>query len=361
MLINIITALPIGKILSSSIPVIEAIATTSNAVEVWLAHDQGGLADTVFSTSIFPFDSRLSVYDLSRIIEEDMRSRGAINTVFQLHIGDVSVDLDVVYCDYIAQGFDLDNSFLSTLTTQRVYADSSVFVTKIGGSGTGLMISGVFVYGDDRAIADGDDVSYKTFSTAYPSGLGSGESLLCSFADWRSRFTDYGDSDPVRLLSATLRDGNRTKTLYFMPGSPDIRLCFRNCFNALEAVDLKGIVTEKTKVSQEVANLLGQNIAYNRRTEKEYEFASEGLTEHEARSIDQLLNANKVWVLVNGEPAPIIVTDHTCEIDNNNEAQPTVKFTWQFADRKPHLNPDAIAASLQIPGVFSDEFTYQFA
>ena len=359
---TLITRIPQGKILSSALPVIEASVTAADAVDVWLAPDAEDFDNAIFSTKLYPFNGRVSVYDLTQLIEEDMRRRDAVNFLYMLCIGNLSITLDVVYCDYIANGFDFNNSFLTTMPTQRVYKDSLVYVTKVGDDEQlGVTVRGILRHDEDGLFSDDKHNRYEHFEAENEDDLVSGEPLQIPFDDWQNRYTSYNENDGVELMSAAIIHGTRVKTLYFMPGTPDIRLVFRNCFNALDTADLKGLLTEKTTVSQKVANIAGRRVAYNRRTDKEYEFVSEGLTESESHALDQLLNAHEAWVLVNGSATPIVITDHTCEIDNNNEVQPTIKFTWQFADRKPHLNIDALAASLQQPGVFTNHFTYQFS
>lgn len=359
--VNILTQLPQGYILSSALPIIEASVTGADAVSVILAQEASDWENAILDTTLYPFNNRITVHDISQIIEEDMRRRNVVVSQYELQIGSAILSFEVVYCDYIAEGFDAANSFLTTLPTQRVYKDSAIPVTKVGNDSGMVYIRGLLRHEEDDVFSDDKHNRYEHFEAESEDDIVPGEPLSVPFYDWQDRYTSYNDSDGVALMSAVICNGNRTKTLYFMPGSPDIRLVFKNVFNAYECIDLKGLLTEKTKVSQETANIAGKRVAYNRRTEKEYEFVTEGLLESEAMSIDQLLNAHEVWVFVNGKPTRIIITDHTCEVDNNNETQPSIKFTWMFADRKPHLNAELLAESLQKPGVFTKEFTYHFS
>lgn len=358
--VTLITNLPSGLIKSSDIPTIEANLSGGDSVNVWLAPDAEDSDNAIYNTTLYAYNGKITIYELDELIEEDMRRRGLVIYTYDLHIGPLCKTIDVLYCDYIADGFDINNSFLTTLPTQRVYADSNVLVTLVGDASMPTMIHGLMIHDEDDTYSDDKHNRYEHFEVESEDDMVPGEVLSVPFYDWEDRYTSYNSTEGVHLLNAVIRNGRRSKVVYFMPGKPDIRLVFMNCFNAYEAIDLKGLLTDKTKVSQETAIVAGKRVAYNRRTEKEYEFVSEGLTESEALSIDQLLNSHKVWVMINGKATPIIITDHTCEIDNNNEAQPNIKFTWTFADRRPHLNPDALAASLQKPGVFTKEFTYQF-
>lgn len=358
--VSFLTDLTTGLIKSSDIPTIEASISGSDSVDVWLAPEDEDSDNAIYATTLYPYNGKIAIYDLANLIEEDMRRRNLVVYSYALHIGPVGKIINVLYCDYIADDFNPDNSFLTTLHTQRVYADSSVLVTLVGDSSTPTTIQGLMIHDEDDTYSDNKHNRYECFEVESEEASEPGKVLSVPFSDWVTRYTSYTPSAPVRLLNAVIRNGRRSKVVYFMPGRPDIRLVFMNCFNAYESIDLKGLLTEKTKVSQNTALVAGQRAAYNRRTEKEYEFVSEGLTESEALSIDQLLNSHKVWVMVNGKPFPIIITDHTCEINNNNEVQPNIKFTWTFADRRPHLNPEALAALLQKPGIFTKEFTYQF-
>lgn len=355
------TILPTGKILTSDLPAFEALVDNSESVTVRIKSDADTFVDDVFSTTLYPFNSKVRIYDVKNIIEEDMRLREVVESCYRLYFNSAYISIDVIYCDYLAGGFDPDNSFLTTMPTQRVYLDSVVPVTKVGVDSGEVCIRGVVRHAQNDTFSDDKHNRYERFVVVSEDDIVSGEAVTVPFEDWKERYTSFNDNDDVELLSAAIINGNRVKTIYFLPGTPDIRLIFKNCFNALEAIDLKGLLTEKTKVSKETANVAGKRVAYNQRTEKEYEFVSEGLTMDEARSIDQLLNAHQAWALVDGKPVEIIVTDHTCEIDNNDEAQPTVKFTWQFADIKPRLNAELLAVALRDPGIFTKEFTYHFS
>ncbi|MDE6267347.1 MAG: hypothetical protein K2M07_08375 [Muribaculaceae bacterium] len=358
--VTLLTNLSSGLIKSSDIPTIEASISGGDSVNVWLAPDAEDPDNAIYATTLYAYDGKIAIYELGELIEEDMRRRGLVICSYDLHIGSHCKTMDVLYCDYIAEGFDTENSFLTTLSTQRVYIDSNVLVTLVGNASGPTVIHGLMVHDADDTYSDDKHNRYEHFEVESEDDMVPGEVLSVPFYDWVDRYTSYNPTDGVHLLNAVIRNGQRSKVVYFMPGKPDIRLVFMNCFNAYESLDLKGLLTDKTKVIQETAIVAGKRVAYNRRTEKEYEFVSEGLTESEALSIDQLLNSHKVWVMFNGKATPIIITDHTCEIDNNNEAQPSIKFTWTFADLRPHLNPDVLAASLREPGIFTKEFTYQF-
>lgn len=350
--VTLLTDLPSGLIRSSEIPTIAASVTGTASVDVWLAPHDEDQDNAIYSSTFYALDSRISIYDLAELVEDDMRGRDVVVFSYDLHIGPLCSQINVLYCDYVADGFDPDNSFLTTLPTQRVYAGSKVFVTLVGDASQ-TTISGLMVHDEDVA-------RYERFEAECDDETIPGEALAVPFDDWADRYTSYGPDDDVRLISAVISNGNRSKTVYFLPGKPDIRLVFKNCFNALESVELKGLLTDKTTVNQEIALVGGRRVAYDRRTEKVYEFVSEGLLDAEARSIDQLLNSHSAWVMVNGKAEPVIITDHSCEISNDDETIPSVKFSWAFADRRPHINPDALAASLRKPGIFSPQFSSQF-
>ncbi len=358
--VNLLTNLGPGLIKSSAIPTVEASVTGADSVSVWLAPDAEDIDKAIYFTTLYAFNGKISIYELDQLIEEDMRRRGVVVYDYELHIGPLTIALQVLYCDYVADGFNADCSFLTTLPTQRAYADSNVLLTLVGDDSKPTLIRGLMIHDEDDTFSDDKHNRYEHFSVETEDAMVAGEVMSVPFDGWEDRYTSYNSTDGVRLLNAVISNGRRTKVVYFMPGKPDIRLVFLNCFNAYESIDLKGLMTEKTKVEKETAIVAGKRVAYNQRTEKEYEFVSEGLTDSEAVSIDQLLNSHKVWVFVDGKATPIIITDHTCENDNNNEAQPNIKFTWIFADQRPLINPEAMAASLQKPGIFTQEFTYQF-
>lgn len=336
-----------GHPLTSQIGNITA-QTDSSRETVTLAHYDAG-QNYLFSTVLYAFNGYVTLYDLSSIIEEDMRKCGISVGDYLLRIGNASLRIEPVYCDYMAEGLSLDGCFLSTMTSQRVYIDSAFEINALPNRDP---VDLVCLYRDT-----GGETDTYTFASSGPD-LETG-CVRGTFRMILDRLNETLDAD-VSLLAVTIRNGSRSKTYYIMPGDADVHFYFRNCFNAFDYIDLKGILTEKTAVSRELAICAGRASQYDRRVNQTFEFQSEPLTGQEAESISQLVASHEVY-LEHGETVErILVTDHTCEIDNDDAALWTVKVTWRYVDGRAHLTRARIDDLLTDGGIFTNQFTEQF-
>lgn len=303
----------------------------------------------LFATTLYAFDGNVTMYDISSLIEADLRNAGVSFRNYILQIGSDSIKINPVYCDCVAPEVDVHNRFLTTMHSQRVYADSWYELNTIPNE-------------DDVSLlclfkeTDGSVGSYiiPSENKAFSSGCTRG-----SFAMVQAALNNELGRD-VSLIAVTFRNGPRSKTYYILPGSPDVRFYFRNCFNAFEYMDLRGVIKEKTDVSRELAVCAGRASQYDRKINQTFEFQSEGLTEQESRSISQIVSSHEVYIADGDSVERILVTDQTCDIDNNDESLPTVKLTWRYADSRPHFSKEQIADLHVEGGIFTKEFTEQF-
>lgn len=322
--------------------------TDSPRETVTVAHYDAG-QNYLFSTVLYAFNGYVTLYDVASIIEEDMRKYGMSVGDYLIRIGNDSLRIEPVYCDYMAVGLNLDGCFLSTMTSQRVYVDSAFEINSLPNRDP---VNLVCLYRDSDGV---------TGSYAFPSS-GPDFEHGCVRGTFRmilDRLNEELNAE-VSLIAVTVRNGSRSKTYYIMPGDADVHFYFRNCFNAFDYIDLKGIITEKTAVSRELAICAGRASQYDRRVNQTFEFQSEPLTMQEAETVSQLVASHEVY-LEHGESVErILVTDHTCEIDNDDAALCTVKITWRYVDGRAHLTRARIEDLLTEGGIFTTQFTEQF-
>ncbi|MBR4218741.1 MAG: hypothetical protein IKR71_06820, partial [Bacteroidales bacterium] len=112
---------------------------------------------------------------------------------------------------------------------------------------------------------------------------------------------------------------------------------------------------------------------YNQQNEKQYEVESSGLTVEQARWIEQLFYSHDVRMATkrtdfseddfgnyNPQYMPIVlITDFTCEIHDEDGELNTVKFTYQFADRRTWLQTDYL--TVDHDRIFTEQYDPTFS
>jgi hypothetical protein len=111
-----------------------------------------------------------------------------------------------------------------------------------------------------------------------------------------------------------------------------------------ETIYLNAVTTTKTKVNRSMAISQGRHSFYDQSVDKTYEVESAPMSQAEAEWVEQLFMSHSVRLGTASDPdtlPEVIITDSTCEIDDNDEKLHQVKFTWQFVDHCPHLQTSA--------------------
>ncbi len=138
---------------------------------------------------------------------------------------------------------------------------------------------------------------------------------------------------------------------------PPLSLYFRNAFNVYERCDLQAVTTHKPKSDRSIAVTHRLSTFYNQQNEKQYEVETAGLTMEQARWIEQLFYSHDVRMATrrtdfseddfgnyNPQYMPIVlITDFTCEIHDEDGELNTVKFTYQYQDRRTYLPTDYLS------------------
>lgn len=175
----------------------------------------------------------------------------------------------------------------------------------------------------------------------------------------------YGlKSYAIEIVGYTVRVGQRAVTAY-IDGSLSMgdSFIFRNCFNVLDVATLPCVTTSKTDVDRSTAVVNGTSSFYDQKVEQTFEVECGPLTSDECQWLDQLAASREVMRFVanpcdDSEPwlfAPVLITDSSVEVSDTDEKPNTVKFTWRFADHRPHV---LLSAS---PGIFKSPYTLPFS
>ena len=156
--------------------------------------------------------------------------------------------------------------------------------------------------------------------------------------------------DKITVHAYSVHAGQRAFTFYVQDHEPPLSLYFRNAFNVFECCELEAVTTQIAESERSIAVTNRISTFYNQRNEKKYEVESSGLTYEQAQWIEQLFYSHDVRMGFRhdqepGEVVPeimqkILITDFTCEISDADGELNSVKFTFQFADRRTYLQTD---------------------
>ena len=132
--------------------------------------------------------------------------------------------------------------------------------------------------------------------------------------------------------------GPREFNIYFTPDTPSDTFQFRSSFNLLDTVCLFGASTTKTEISRSEAVCCRIVSYYDEQLRVLHELETAPLTLSEARHLTELLTSRQITRQnASGEFVPVLITDVTPEISDNNSNSVRIKFTWTYADQTEYL------------------------
>lgn len=338
---TLITEVPIF-VFSSKIGDIE-LSTDQEKIEIVV--EDG--TTKMFKTSLYAFNGKVTIVNIGEVLENYMRANGKVFTAFTVYYNTTeghyigSFNLNTLYCSLVLDGepgvFGSYN-FLTTLTVKRVPAHTIDTLSFLHGQENGSLLFHC-VY-----EAESGEICNKTFTlkTITTDDIGV-SSIQVSYDTIYLRLRLQGIK-PSKLLSYSVEFNNRYFTYYVVDSAPEMVFTFKNCFNVVETAFFNAITTTKTKVNRSMAISLGEHLFYDQSVDKTYEVQTASLTADEAYWVEQLFMSHSVWLGTASDPdtlPEVIITDSTCEIDDNDEKLHQVKFTWQFVDHCPHLQTSA--------------------
>lgn len=324
-----------GYVLTSDVSEIRATSSAAS-VEVSLScyPTEHAPSETFFSTTVEPFGSEVVIYNVGQLVEEYFRAHDIVCRSVTITIGDASVLVRFLYCEFLMpEAFVPSSDLLVASTAQRVRQSSTVAVAAIAKPDTPFVIKAVVHKPDSDELAVAEDtieldeqgpvIRYFDVSDIVKKAL-----------------ADVGDDGkPVirDVLYFTVNYAGMQKVCYIVPAPAYLTFQFRNIFNVLEFIDVVGSMTTKTEVSRESAVCSGRLRQYDRLVTRTYEVQTEPLTAEEVTMYEQFLSSHTIRMTLEGYEENVIITDHTCEPSTDDESLTTVKFTWRFADSRPRL------------------------
>lgn len=317
----------------------------------------------VFSERYYPYNGRVTLHDLSSIIEETMRNWESILAKFRITATSSdgstdSRDIAVLYMDRIdtKRGIGLlaETQFLTTRKIITVTRDVPVPLFYIR-CPIEYIDQELIVYRIIRRRRDNGEVSVK-FAPQDHAGYGS-DFKLQSLTITHKEIVVMAKGSSVYeydVLGLTIEIGRRSVTILYSDVKPDLQLWFTNMFNCVELAQLRGETTTKTKVKRTEAICDVSVLLYDQSVEQTFEFQAEGLSVETAQWLTELFSSHEVRVLDRPygdedcfqELYPLVlVTESTAEIQDGDDELNKVKFTYRTVKKRPNVGikyPDRI-------------------
>ena len=354
---------------SSQIPDIEIATSDDNEAIVSIV--SGGT--TVFSATHIPYQRTIVVHDIRSVIEYYMRQGNHALRSFEIrgrHNGGIQT-LATFQAIYLEQHFTGDveeflrNNFLTTMEGKLMWSGATEFLYYYKKAYSQESVR-------YRVVASVYDDEPRVFQYSPQMSVNTNDSISKVEVNMKlmlDAVESHGwNRDHIKVLACSVQVGARAFTFYVQDDEPNLTLYFRNAFNCFECCALHAVTTHKPKVERSIAVTNRISSFYNQQNEKLYEVESAGLTMEQARWIEQLFYSHDVRMATRrtdfsqaynpiGMPI-VLITDPTCEISDADGELNTVKFTYQYQDRRTYLPTDYL--SVDHDRIFTEQFDPAF-
>ncbi len=321
---------------TSSVPSLKAY-TDKVKIDVSMSCENGADSEieTFFSTSLYSFGNIVELSDVGSLVEEYFRKRNKVADSISIVFDSISIDVHFLYCEYaLPESFDLAKSFLIASHVQRVHQDSIIAIATTNlSSGIPFIIKAVGHRIGDNSIAVVEKSVSKDISAE-----GVTYFSVLEILKWVLKTSDTENDVAIRdVMYFSIEYCGIQKLCYIVPAQAYLTFSFRNIFNVEEFFDVVGVLTTKTDISRETAVCNGCSKQYDRYVNRTYQIDTEPLTNDEVSIFEQLIASHHVCLYLDNTDFDILIDEHTCEHSSADDALTTIKFTWRFAEQRPHI------------------------
>ena len=327
-------------VLSAHLPDEVEIESLTSEVTVTITID----SISVFSSVYYTYNTKAYVRDIRSIVESAMLQQNLAIASLVLTVKDMESNtkstgvIKVIYSQSKSTSGSesfLLSRFLSTRTSAllsrtcpftlyfyaKPYAQESNYceIYHTPSSAPGQVLKHTYYYPSKQS----DTHAIKSFTASY------------SQFQYLLSLSNINSSTISRVY---FHIGPREFNIYFTPDTPSDTFQFRSSFNLLDTVCLFGASTTKTEISRSEA-VCGRIVSYyDEQLRVLHELETAPLTLSEARHLTELLTSRQITRQTSsGEFAPVLITDVTPEISDNNSNTVRIKFTWTYADQTEYL------------------------
>lgn len=343
-------------VLTSRIDAIRA-ATDELKVDAQVIRDPDGDAEVFFETTLYAFAGIVELSGVGRLIEEHFRAAGKSCDIVSVVFDGVSLDFSALYCACeLSPDFNYRSCFWSSSAVSVVHRGSIVSLSHYD---TGSASYRVKVVGlnSDGSIG----MVEKDFSRLPQSkDLSFAVDDIIKFGLDQTEIETGGDL--VKVSYFAVSHGGMQKVFYIVDEPSFLTFRFRNLFNCPEYVDVVGKVARKTAVERETAVCGGRARHYDQAVNLTYEVETGPLTAGQALALEGLISSYDAQLVASNGDYGIIITDHTCVTDNDDNSLSSMKFSFRFVGNRPvFLGAEMEELSPSKSNIFSKEFSAEFA
>ena len=350
MAITLSTQIP-QLLFSSAIP--DLAINTDGDGEVEIALTSAGA--TVFTASHFPYNRQIKVFDLRSVVEMFMREQGSAMKDFTVTAtaNEVTHQLCSFKVIYLEHRFDGDiseflrNNFLTNTSSKMTSEKALERLTLYLDAHQSERVRYEIVTQREGEDAQLTVCTENIYSYANPKLVE--VSISCEVI---RRMANIDQA--TKLLAVSIHVGERAFTYYVSQREPQIRMFFRNAFNVFECCELEAVTTQIAESERSIAVTNRISTFYNQRNEKKYE---QLFYSHDVR-MGKLDDEMEPWDIDFALLPKVLITDFTCEIDDSDGELNTVKFTYQFADRRTWLQTDYL--TVDHDRIFTEQYDPTF-
>lgn len=370
---NLVTPIT-DYLFTSQIPPLEFAQAGTVPLNVQIFGDCDENHHLVLSTTIYPVNGRIFLYDLGPLIEEDMRKDGLTESVIDVvflsgNSRILSTPFVAIHCPFntsVDCAKFLANHFLSSLTAKRIPAGGVSDGERIwlnysmeeGNEPTSYKLTAYFLTPADTIFTLEMTLPFASYFLRTAIAVGYN-------AVWDACDSNYDPGEyaieEMKLMYYTVTAGARLFT-YFVDYDfkPTQRFRFNNVFNVEEMMYLDAVTVTKTDTERSIATSHGQSLFYDQVDSQEYEVTTAPLSTEEAEWAAQLLLSHKVQkVEKDGTFTDILITDMTAEVTDSDDEHRRIKFTYRLKRQGATLT--TLTETTEIARKFSAQFDNNFA
>ena len=297
----------------------------------------------VFSTTLYAYQGKASIYDLRSVIESYMEENRLVTC-------DCSFQMQVDRTDYTIPDFKLIYCHAAVNTNCRDFLQSHFLVdsnVRLVPHGFSLDLS--YIVFPDESSACSTHLVVQPESGEEPLAIDLVDTPIAS-KQFQLQMLDLNEEDLLarvpsslgscQLLSATIYCGARSFTLFFSSEQPTLWLYFSNTFNCTDVFPITATTKRKLSFSRSTAICCGKSSSYDDQTEVEFESETSALTPSEARQLTTALQSSSLLIISSDYPqgTSILITDIESELSDTSNELCHVKFTWKPVRQQPTLS-----------------------
>ncbi len=343
---------PTAYLFTSNLPSEIFITTDATSVEISVTCG----TNTVFTTTLYPYDKLATLYDLRSIIEGYMSELHLVYTTLSLKAVTSTETASTSQVAIVYSRLNVTageaSSFIQSffLTTRPSFSIPRNSFQQLAF----CLLPNITThcYTECLALFDGEttprvvrltdsDITVTKFSlqriTINPAALESRIGQSC------------------RLLQFTVHRGFRSKTFYVTDRTPNLTLQVRGEFNCIEYIHLTCVTKKKLSLDRSTATCLGITSFYDDQSEYEYEVESSMLPYDQAIHFTQLLLSPFIYLVdYNDSNIPILITDISHDISDAHNATNSIKFKYKYTRHR-------LPVRIKYPAnIFDDPFNRTF-